>query len=335
MKKNKLILLAPLSSLLLSACGAIQYPSSDYILTYEHNREDFTILQLTDLHLGEKDNLKTHYDFMNLTINDAHPDFIIITGDLFTFASRSTAKSLFSYLDSWEIPWTVNFGNHDEQCYFSVEWLTGYLNRLNTKRENSVGEKKDSYCYFKDIQTDKIHGNSNFAINVMLDDDLYQQLIIMDSNRYDFKSMYYDCFRQDQIKWYEDLINYTSAEYQGSESLMFYHIPLPEINDAYEKGAPIESLGSWGEKACPPKEDPGFFEVIKGLGHTKAMFFGHDHDNDYGRTYEGVDFVYGTKSTDRVYYTEGKLGGLKIHFNENRERTYELIHHTYEELEDK
>ena len=329
--KNKLFLLAPISSLLLSACGANQRPISDYILTYEHDREDFTILQLTDLHLGEKDNLKTHFDFMDLTIHDANPDFIVITGDLFTFASRSTAKSLFSHLDSCKIPWTVTFGNHDEQCYFSVEWLTGYLNKLNTKRE----KEKTSYCYFKDIQADKVHGNSNFAINVMLEDDLYQQLIIMDSNRYDFKSMYYDCFQKDQINWYVDLIDYTSAQYQGSESLMFYHIPLPEINDALVKGEVIQTLGTEGEKACPPKEDFHFFDVIKGLGHTKAMFFGHDHDNDYGRTYEDVDFVYGTKSTDRVYYSEGKLGGLKIHIDEYRERTYEMIHHTYEELEGK
>ena len=37
------------------------------------------------------------------------------------------------------------------------------------------------------------------------------------------------------------------------------------------------------------------------LGSTKAMFVGHDHLNDYGAYYNGIELVYG-KSIDYTAY---------------------------------
>ncbi len=328
--KKKLLVFVPLLASILSSCGKT-YKVEDYILTLDKKaNKDFVILQLTDLHIGEKDDFDVHAQFMDLTIRDANPDMIVVTGDLFTFASKSTAKRLFSYFDDKKIPWTVTFGNHDEQCYFSVEWMTRQLN------------SKYDYCYFKDIQNDDVHGNCNFAINVTENGTLFEQLIMMDSNRYDFKSMYYDRFQKDQMEWYKNLVNQTNETYPGYQSLMFYHIPLPEINDAYahatdESRADYKKkdllFGTQGEDPCPPKSDYGFFDVIHSLGSTKAMFFGHDHRNDYAVRYKDVDFVYGLKSTDRVYYDENMLGGLKITLDKDtRALTYEQIHHKYSDV---
>ena len=332
--KRKALLLLPVTAMCLTGCSGVHYDIDKYILSVDKTKDSFTILQLTDFHLGEMDNLEYHEKFMDLTIDEAQADMIVVTGDLFTFASKWTAINLFKYLDSKKIPWTVTFGNHDEQCYFSIDWLTDTLNNWG------------SYCKFIDYQDDDVHGNANFAINVMDGENIFEQLIIMDSNRYDFATFGYDCFKQDQIDWYASLVDYTTQKNGGSpvESLMFYHIPLPEIDAAYEKGTKIivkdekgedVEMGSKGEKTCPPDSDPGFFKVIKEKNSTKAMFFGHDHDNDFGVTYEGVDFIYGTKSTNLVYYTESKLGGLKITIDANHTRHYEMIHHTYAELEGK
>ena len=191
---------------------------------------------------------------MDLTIKDAidkegHIDFIAITGDLFTVASRSTVKRMISFFNSYKIPWTCVFGNHDEQCYFSVDWLT--------KQLNNAGE----YCYFKDIQDDDVFGNCNFAVNVMKDSHVFEQLIMMDSNRYCYNPKYmgYDYFKQDQIDWYKRLMQHNVNEYGGIvDSLMFYHIPLPEINDAWDKrnsGEPGSEYitGEKNEDCCPPK----------------------------------------------------------------------------------
>ena len=66
--------------------------------------------------------------------------------------------------------------------------------------------------------------------------------------------------------------------------------------------------GEKRENTCPPEYNSGFFDVIKEKGSTKAMFFGHDHINNFEVDYEGVKFCYGMKSTDRIYYADDMLG---------------------------
>ena len=113
--KNKLILFSGVLMMSLSACSYrnVSHDISEYILETEYSGGDYRILQLTDIHLGDKDNYQTHFDFMDLTIKEANPDLIVVTGDLFTFASKSTAKRLFDYLDSHGAKWTVTFGPND------------------------------------------------------------------------------------------------------------------------------------------------------------------------------------------------------------------------------
>ena len=183
MKRKGLLLFPALIAMSLTACATnIHHDISEYIAGEIQYKDDFRILQLTDTHLGDKDNLDTHFKFMDLTIEEAHADMIIVTGDLFTFASRSTASKFFEYLDSKGLPWTVTYGNHDEQCYFSVDWLTSKLNKLS--------EDTNSHCVYKDIQDDDVQGNANFAINLMKDNKVFEQLIVMDSNRYYFGSYF-------------------------------------------------------------------------------------------------------------------------------------------------
>lgn len=326
MGRKSLFLFPALATLCLTSCSGAHHEIKEYVLSMEY-QSNFRILQLTDTHLGDKENTKVHYDFMDLTIKDANANFIVVTGDLFTFASKSTALEFFDYLDSHKTPWTVVFGNHDEQCYFSVDWLTGELNKRS--------ESNDSYCMFKDIQDDDVHGNSNFAINLMKDGNIFEQLIFMDSNRYYFGSYFgYDYFKQNQIDWYSELIDATTSEAgHVVPSLMFYHIPLPEIREAWEenKDKP-ETVGVKEEESCNPDYNSGFFKVIKEKGSTKGMYFGHDHIDTFVVTYEGIDFGYGIKATDRVYNNEDLLGGKVITVKDDNTMEYQNIFHKYEEV---
>lgn len=342
--KNKLILFSGIFALALGACASKNYQPEDYTIpftyTAEHALNGFRILQITDIHVGDKDNMQLHYDFMDLTINEAHPDLIVLTGDVFTFASKGTAKELFTWMDSHEVPWTLTFGNHDEQCFFSVDWLTSYLNGLNDLRVKN-GEKK-SYCIFKDLQDDNIQGNANFAINLMSGGHVFEQLIIMDSNRYNYNGYFgYDYFHQDQIDWYSRLVDHTKAQ-NGNiavPSLMFYHIPLPEVRDAWaaaEKDPTLllnpDGKGQQNEEPCNPKYNSGFFEVIKDKGSTHGMYFGHDHINNYIVNYQGIHFGYGIKATDRVYADDAMLGGRVITLQADHSLSYEDYYHTYGEV---
>lgn len=326
--KNKFILSLSLFAVALSSCGTVHHDISEYVLSTNYH-DNYRILQLTDLHLGDKDNQDLHYKFLDLTIRDADADFIVITGDVFTFASQDTAKRLFAFLDSYEKPWSLVFGNHDEQCMFSVDWVTGYLN------------SKTEYGMFLDLQDDDTHGNCNFAINLMNGNQIFEQLILMDSNRYHYGDYNgYDYFKPDQIAWYENLVDYTTAQNGGTvvPSIMFYHIPLPEIDNAWDgsqNGDPdaVWEYGEKREKTCPPEYNSGFFDKILEKGSTTAMFFGHDHVNNFRVTYKGVTFCYGIKSTDRVYYDEDMLGGQVIVLHNDHSLTYEHIYHTYDEVQ--
>ena len=324
--KNKITALAFISLLALSACGTKNYKPQDYILEMNY-KDDFRILQLTDIHLSDKDDQKTQFKFMDLLYKDANnPDLVVVTGDLFTFASKNTAKSLLKYFDDKGVPWSVCFGNHDEQCYFSVDWLTKTLSEYG------------SNCLFKDLQDDKVNGNCNFAINLMKDGKVHDQLFIMDSNRYDFNfsQFGYDCFKQDQIDWYESVVNYTKEQNGGEtvNSLMFYHIPLPEVNAAWDEAKQNDKViyGEKREASCSPDHDYGFFKKIKELGSTKAMFFGHDHINNFEVDYQGVKFCYGIKSTDRIYHDNDMLGCQTITIHNDHSLTIDRYYHTYAEV---
>ena len=318
--KNKFVLFASIALLSLSSCGSgNHYEASEYVLNYEY-KDGFKILQLTDTHIADKDEQDTQFAFLDSIIKSARADMIIVTGDLFTFASKATAKRYFDFLDSHGIPWTVTFGNHDEQCYFSIDWMTKTLNNYG------------SHCLFKDIQDDDVNGNSNFAINLTKDGAIKEQLIIMDSNRYTYGEYNgYDYFKKNQIDWYKDLVDYTTSQNNGTvvPSMMFYHIPLPEIDAAWDTGT--DKIGEKRENTCPPEYNSGFFKVIKEKGSTHAMFFGHDHRNNFHVTYEGIIFAYGLKSDNRIYYDGDMLGGQIITINSPGNITISQIVNSYGE----
>ena len=99
--KIKPLVFSSLFAVCLTACSGAKHNISEYILETNYS-DNYRILQLTDIHLGDKDNYQTHFDFMDLTIKEANPNLIVVTGDLFTFASKATAKRLFDFLDSYK-----------------------------------------------------------------------------------------------------------------------------------------------------------------------------------------------------------------------------------------
>lgn len=312
----------------LSACGrsAKTYPSEDYVLELPYS-ENFRVLVLSDVHLADKDNRWVHYDFMDLTISEANADLIAVDGDLFTFADKATAKDFFAFLDNYGIPWTVTFGNHDEQAYFSVDWLTDYLNHYG------------SNCVFLDLKDDDVFGYANFSIHLMEDGMVREQIIVMDSNRYNFGDYYgYDYIRPSQIDWYERIIKDTAAkEGKTVPSLLLFHIPLPEYDDAWnavQEGNPDAELiyGEKRENCCPPLYNSGLFEKVLALDSTRGICTGHDHVNNFCIKYKGVYLSYCLHATNRIYGDEDLQGGLVITIRPDGDLSFEPIFHTYDEV---
>lgn len=333
MKSVKFLCLALSALMLLTFSGCAKekhYSPADYVTELDiSGHEDYKILQLTDIHVANKDDRARQYRFLEKLVKKADPDMIVVTGDLFTFADRKVLRELIDTLDSFGLPWTLTFGNHDEQCYFSVDTMTSYLNRYQGN------------LIFRDLQDDDVTGSANFAINLKKDGELFEQLILMDSNRYCFgEYIGYDYIKDDQIAWYDALVDDTAEKNNGTaaDSILFFHIPLPEWDtawDGYENGSPdVEYI--WGvknEKTCCPDYNSGFFDHILEKDSTKLIAVGHDHLNNFILKYKGVYLAYGVNTTDRIYFTEELLGGRMITIHDDHSLSFEDVLMDYDDYE--
>ena len=269
--------------------------------------DDFKIMHLTDVHLGGsvlsiKDD-KSAMNAIAAMINTEKPDLVVVTGDI-SFAvpwaltlNNGHAHNMFiRFMENLGVYWTVTFGNHDAETY-------DYYNRSDVAGFYEDEELK--YCLF-DSGPDDVYGECNHAITVRNTDGIITKSIIMiDSNAYTEEDVLgfgwvYDNIHQDQIDWYRDTIESHNAHNKSInpniedsvESLLFMHIPIMEVRDAYyEYLAAGETdtenvkylFGEVGEEdpyVFCSEETEQMFETILELGSTKAIFYGHDHLNN-------------------------------------------------------
>lgn len=339
MHKKVLLCFLPISLLCLSACGTQQYEYKDYGLKLNF-RENFKILQLNDIHLANKDDAERQLKHLQKLVDwankDNKVDLIVLDGDVFTFAEKTTVYRVFNWLDSTKINWTLTFGNHDEQGYYPITWVTSTLNALNEKRLS----KNESYCVFKDCQYDGVTGNANFYINLMEGDVAKYQVIVMDSNRYNFGSYIgYDWIKDNQVDWYRDVVTKSKVGANYVPNVMFFHIPIPEFKLAKENAT---QTGNWvvknygpGEGIASPKmESSELYKAMKEYGATKGIFVAHDHENNWATMYEDILFSFGVNSTDRIYYADGLIGCQTITIkNDLSLELHQAFHANYESEE--
>lgn len=363
MNFKKVIMLCPIAVIALASCSNIakRHKIEEYVLSYEQFAKsfkgldsdgDFNILQLSDIHMGIMDDAKVHYTFIKDTIDMSKKilekdgrnlHLIAISGDVFTFANKETVKELCAFFEEQKVPWTLTFGNHDEQGYFSIDWMTSYLTELSSQDK--------SYLIFKDIVGDDVFGNANFVIDLPLYEGHSRQVIMIDSNRYNYGEGYgYDYIHNDQIDWYNrvvDLVDEVREEgiFNDASSIAFFHIPVPEYTDAYkdafegkknsifikgkqyvdnyEEFTPVDRNVHDDTSDGAPKVNSGFYDTVQKFNYTKGMFVGHAHTNTNCTDYRPEDskydnyvsLCYGVKSTDRIYCDENMLGGQLIHYH--------------------
>ena len=95
------------------------------MFTFDMKKDNFTILNLTDMQLNEchydpnDPEYDNSYDIMDYTIKTlidrVKPELITITGDL-SMADQPKAYPQFAdYMDQFGIPWCAVWGNHDQQ----------------------------------------------------------------------------------------------------------------------------------------------------------------------------------------------------------------------------
>ncbi len=277
---------------------------------------NFKILQLTDIHIGagfmtiNKDRWAS--DAIATLVKHTKPDLIIVTGDMVypvpvqagTNNNRRSTELFGTLMDSFGIPWTITYGNHDEEWYAAFELED--LNEIYSSFEN---------CIFQSGPED-VYGECNTFINIKnADNSLNTSLALIDSNAYmqsGLKINIYDNIHDDQVAWYEEQLFAIKDYYELSElmpSLAFFHIPVNEFEDAwklYKQGSDEVTYhygyaGEKDEKIFPPENRGLIFDKMVALGSTKGIFCGHDHLNDFSLTYKGIRLTYG-KSIDYLAY---------------------------------
>ncbi|MBR4761599.1 MAG: hypothetical protein IK086_03085, partial [Clostridia bacterium] len=78
-----------------------------------------------------------------------------------------------------------------------------------------------------------------------------------------------------------------------------------------------DSYGVYHEPISAYPEDEGAFDLIRELGSTKNIVCGHNHINNWVVNYNGVRFVFGTKTGIGSYFEPDINGGTAIYVNQN------------------
>ncbi|NGP46201.1 metallophosphoesterase family protein [Bacillaceae bacterium SIJ1] len=257
----------------------------------------FTILQLTDLHIGpfpyqERDQYTIKH--IKEMVSLSKPDLIVITGDLIW--SEGVQKPQESYgglievINQLETPVAITYGNHD-----SEENITRKGLREMEKRIHQLADKKHVHL---------VDDRASFCIEVtQRDGSLANVLYLIDSGDYDpLKIGTYDYVHPDQVAWFNEISKmYSDMAKDFKQNLLFLHIPLPEYRDGFLNG---RAQGTKLEDICPPRLNTGLFTSLLIDGNVAGVFCGHDHDNDFVADYHGIQLGYGRVSG---YNTYGEL----------------------------
>ncbi len=290
---------------------------------------DVKVVQLTDIHIGagwmslKKDAMALNAVAAMITAEK--PDLVIVTGDIAypvpfqagTFNNLSAAKIFAQLMEKLGVYWTVAFGNHDTEAY-------SYYNRaeISDFYENS-GFK---YCLYHSGPED-VDGYGNQVINIKNSQDLITQSIyVFDSHSYtdgDYFGIFwkYDNIHENQVEWYKknvEAFNAHNAQLTGDEnatvkSSAFFHIPLTEyldgwyeyVENGFEDTDDVKFIygkaGEDGKIVYPGIGDDNLFETMLELDSTKAVFCGHDHENNFSIDYKGIRLSY-AMSVDYLAY---------------------------------
>lgn len=274
------------------------------------NKDEFKIMQLTDVHLtyGFDYLDRKTFKLINGLITKEEPDIIIVTGDLFmTLYAKSVFKKFIKFIDSYDIPWSITFGNHELEFHK----MTTILNvLLNAKTKNLYFNNTDL------LEVNDTNGYANFKLEIFNEQKHLMNLYLLDTkaNRKDGindKDNPYDNLSSAQVGWYSDLVMEDKVK-----SLVFMHTPLRQ----YLKYEGDER----GEKTWPQALDTGFYDAMTNpeLGNNKTLgvFVGHDHLNSFAFKLKEKEplLAYGLTSGYNAYGNHDK-GARFITYNFNSE----------------
>lgn len=301
------------------------------------------ILFLTDIHWEYERDEGAKTAFLNALVKNAEPDFLMLGGDFVASLKKRNYETVFKVLEGFsellgrDLFYGLVWGNHDDPSY----WETLSSGRL---------AEEYPHCLYPQADCETARGNDYF-INLRKAEKTLWQIYALDTHSmasYPTNPTWgYDTIQEDQAEWFRKEALEAKKENPRAKNLAFFHIPLWETEWAYrlgqagEKGERKSETGYLGrfsgvarEKAeprgelgmsnvCTSNVRSPFFACAEDLGSTAAMFYGHDHVNDFAAEFKLKEkdafiwLVYGLKAGEGIYHDPSLLGGTMIEIRDD------------------
>ena len=293
--------------------SSLSLPAQTITLKFDSNKQ-FKIAQFTDTHFyngGERS--PEVLENIEAVLDIEKPDLVILTGDIVTGNGDNwpTIKSweiITDVLIKYRVPYAITFGNHDDEAQVSREELLEYLSQR-------------PYCLISDRGGEQVMGVGNYDLPVYNSNGNVEKLIYcMDSRSYSLAGNRgvdgYGWFDQSQIGWFAGVNESWLEKNKDVQSLLFFHIPLPEYHEAIDNGE--YKIGVRKEDECSPKINTGMFSELVLQGNVLGTFVGHDHNNNYVAQLYNIALCYGYFSGGNSYGVLPLNGARIILLEENK-----------------
>jgi len=252
---------------------------------------------------GKPDLYRHTIEQMAEMLDTEKPDLAVFTGDIVTDGLADSAwRHAFAPLTGRNIPFVVAFGNHDREQELTApemaDIIMSYPTNLNTACSGTL-----------DDQAMEIWSSDGSKVAALV--------YSFDSNDYSTERTrdYYGWFSVSQVQNYIE----TSRKYTAANAgvplpaLAFFHIALLEHAQAYNEH---HTAGVRGENECPGNINTGMFGAFHECGDVMGVFVGHDHDNDYTASRDGLVLGFGcfsgsTPPWGKTTYTNYH-GGVRV-----------------------
>lgn len=269
----------------------------------------FKIVQFTDVHFKYKNPASdAALKCISEVLDAEHPDLVVFTGDvIYAPPADAGMQTVLQLVSNRKIPFVVTFGNHDDEQGMTRAQLYDIIRKMPC---NLLPDRGTSLSPDYVLTVKASSGSKEAALLYCMDSGSYSPL----KKEVDG----YAWFTFDQIDWYrKQSAAYTARNNnQPMPALAFFHIPLPEYNEAAADENAI-LRGTRMEKACAPKLNSGMFAAMKESGDVMATFVGHDHDNDYAVMWKDILLTYGRYTGGNTVYNHLPNGARVIVLNEN------------------
>jgi 3',5'-cyclic AMP phosphodiesterase CpdA len=282
----------------------------------------FRILQFADIHLmaNGEDELT-----LGLIVDMARalaPDLVFFTGDQ-TMCPETMAlyPLLAGTMSSLGIPWTFVYGNHDGEHGVTRKMLADVVAGTPGLVFGLRGDVSD-FC----IELTNCEGEPKWLVfGLDTRNDAFYDLP-------GGRTWGYDTVHPEQIAWYGDVVRRHLRGGRPLPNVVFQHIP-PLATKTFVKTPGASIVGEKNEGVCSAPIDFGESDALAANG-AKAVFYGHDHVNDFAFVLDGVLYAYGRVSGRHDYAMPGfPKGARAIDLgHDGSVRTAVLLHRDLPEL---